>query len=485
MTPKGPQPAVTPEAPPAAPALQAASASQAAPAPQAAPPTSKAAPPSQAAPAPQAAPASKAPPAPPGGPEPPTGRPPAPLTDSLRDSFPLLAANPDLAYLDNAATTQKPRAVIDAVDSYYRSINANVHRALYGLAEHSTEAFENARRTVAGFIGAAHPREVIFTRGTTEALNLAAFSLGELLLEPGDIVLTSTLEHHSNFVPWQQTAARKSAELLLIPLLPDASLDWDFLRTIEADGRADRVKIAALGHVSNAFGTVHPVRRIAEWCRERSVPLVLDATQAIPHLHMEAQFDGADLLAFSGHKVYGPMGSGVLWGREQWLERMPPWQTGGEMISMVKPEKTTWNELPHKFEAGTPDVAAAVGLAAALRWLTDIGFRRIEDREAELSRYAAEKLRSIDSLTLYGPENPQERRGVFSFNLEGIHSHDIAQFLDRDQVAVRSGHHCAQPAMRSLGIPSTARASIAPYNLPSDIDRLIESLGKVQRYFGL
>lgn len=459
MTPKGPQPAVTPKAPPAAS-------------------------PSKAAPA-----------APPDGGSPPTGRPlapqpppassPPPLTDSLRDSFPLLAANPDLAYLDNAATTQKPQEVIDAVDSYYRSINANVHRALYGLAEHSTEAFENARRTVAGFIGAARPREVIFTRGTTEALNLAAFSLGELLLEPGDIVLTSTLEHHSNFVPWQQAAARKGAELLLIPLLPDASLDWDFLRTIEADGRADRVKIAALGHVSNAFGTVHPISRIAEWCRERSVPLVLDATQAIPHLHMEAQFDGADLLAFSGHKVYGPMGSGVLWGREQWLERMPPWQTGGEMISMVKPEKTTWNELPHKFEAGTPDVAAAVGLAAALRWLTDIGFRRIEDREAELSRYAAEKLRGIDSLTLYGPENPQHRRGVFSFNLEGIHSHDIAQFLDRDHVAVRSGHHCAQPAMRCLGIPSTARASIAPYNGLSDIDRLIESLGKVRGYFGL
>ena len=211
---------------------------------------------------------------------------------------------------------------------------------------------------------------------------------------------------------------------------------------------------------------------------------MLDATQALPHLPVDAQSDGADLLAFSGHKVYGPMGSGVLWGKEEWLERMSPWQTGGEMIAMVKPDKTTWNELPYKFEAGTPNVAAAVGLAAALDWLTEIGFSRLEAREAELARYAADKLRGIDGLTLYGPRNPRDRRGVFSFNLQGIHSHDTAQFLDRSHVAIRSGHHCAQPAMRCLGIPSTARASIAPYNTLGDIDRLADSLRGAREYFG-
>ena len=406
-----------------------------------------------------------------------------PLGDDIRDDFPLLVSNPDLVYLDSAATSQKPEAVLNAIDRYYRHDNANVHRSLYDLAERSTLAFENSRRTVERYLNASSHREVIFTRGTTEGLNLLAWSLSELLIHEGDIILVSSLEHHANFVPWQQAAFRKGAELVIIPALDDATLDLDFLKILEADGRAERVKIVAVAHVSNAFGTVHPVRAISRWCREREIPMVLDAAQSLPHLPIDARATGADFLVFSGHKVYGPMGSGVVWGREEWLEKMPPWQTGGEMISMVKPEKSTWNELPYKFEAGTPDVAAAVGLAAALNWMTDTGVERLEAREHQLGQYAYDKLTSIEGLTLYGPADPYRRRGVFSFNLEGIHSHDVAQYLDKANVAIRSGHHCAQPAMRLMGIPSTARASLAPYNNHSDIDRLAEAVTGVQEYF--
>ncbi len=405
------------------------------------------------------------------------------LGDSIKDEFPLLKAYPDLVYLDSAATSQKPEAVLTAIDRYYRQDNANVHRSIYNLAERATLAFEGSRRVVESYLNAASHREVVFTRGTTESLNLLAWSLGELLVGEGDIVLVSTLEHHANFVPWQQMAMRKNAELVLIPALPDGTLDMNFFSVLESDGRAERVKTAAVAHISNAFGTVHPVRAISKWCRERGIPLVLDAAQSLPHLPIDAAATGADFLAFSGHKVYAPMGSGVLWGREEWLERMPPWQTGGEMISMVKPEKSTWNELPYKFEAGTPDVAAAVGLAAALNWMKNTGIERLEAREHELGLYAFKKLTAIDGLTLYGPTDPFRRRGVFSFNLDGVHSHDVAQYLDKTGVAVRSGHHCAQPAMRLLGIPSTARASLAAYNTMADIDKLVDGILGVQEYF--
>ncbi len=406
-----------------------------------------------------------------------------PLGDEIRNDFPLIVSHPDLAYLDSAATSQKPEAVLTAIDLYYRQDNANVHRSLYDLAERSTLAFENSRRTVEHYLNAASHREIIFTRGTTEGLNLLAWSLTELLVKEGDILLVSALEHHANFVPWQQAAFRKGAELVLIPALKDGTLNLDFFRELEADGRADRVKVAAVAHISNAFGTVHPVRASSKWCRERGIPLVLDAAQSLPHLPIDAPATGADFLAFSGHKVYGPMGSGVVWGREEWLEKMPPWQTGGEMISMVKPEKSTWNELPYKFEAGTPDVAAAVGLAAALNWMKETGVERLEAREHELELYTFEKLTAIEGLTLYGPADPYRRRGVFSFNLDGIHSHDVAQYLDKAGVAIRSGHHCAQPAMRLMGIPSTARASLAPYNIQADIDHLVEGVTGVQEYF--
>ena len=406
-----------------------------------------------------------------------------PLGDDFKSQFPLLAENPELVYLDSAATSQKPESVLTAIDGYYRRDNSNVHRSLYDLAERSTLAFENSRRIIESYLNAASHREVIFTRGATESLNLLAWSLSELLVGEGDIILVSTMEHHANFVPWQQAAMRKGAELVLIPARDDATLDLDFLGELDTDGRAERVRIASVAHISNAFGTVHPVRAISRWCRERNIPLVLDAAQSLPHLPIDARATGADFLAFSGHKVYGPMGSGVLWGREEWLERMPPWQTGGEMISIVKPEKTTWNELPYKFEAGTPDVAAAVGLAAALNWMKETGIERLESREHELGLYAFQRLSDVEGLTLYGPADPYRRRGVFSFNLEGIHSHDVAQYLNTEGVAVRSGHHCAQPAMRLMGIPSTARASLAPYNTKSDINRLVEAVRGVQRYF--
>ena len=405
------------------------------------------------------------------------------IGDNIKKEFPLFMAHPELAYLDNAANSQKPEVVLNALDAYYREANSNVHRALYSLAENSTLAFEKARRTVERFINASSPREIIFTRGTTEGLNLLAWSLSELLLDEGDIILVSALEHHANFVPWQQAALRKGAELVLIPALEDGTLDMGFLNELDTDGRATRVKIAALAHISNAFGTVHPVRILAKWSRERNIPLVLDAAQSAPHLPLDAQATGADFLVFSGHKVFGPMGSGVLWGREEWLERMPPWQTGGEMISSVKPEKSTWNELPYKFEAGTPDVAAAVGLAAALDWMNSHGLERLEARERDLEKYAMRKLSEVEGLTLYGPRDPYRRRAVYSFNLAGIHSHDVAQYLDKVQVAIRSGHHCAQPAMRLMGIPSTARASLAPYNTTEDIDRLVDSVRGVQEYF--
>ena len=407
----------------------------------------------------------------------------AELGEEIREDFPLLTSNPELAYLDNAATSQKPEAVLGAMDHYYREENANVHRSLYKLAELSTLALENSRIAVGRYLNAASPREIIFTKGSTEGLNLCAWSLGELLLGPGDIVLVGALEHHSNFVPWQQAARRADAKLVVIPANEDATLNMDFLETLEKDGRAERVRILAVAHISNAFGTINPIQSISAWCREHDIAMVLDAAQSLPHLPIDTQVTGADFLVFSGHKTYGPMGVGVLWGHEEWLEKMPPWQTGGEMISTVRLEKTTWNELPYKFEAGTPNVAAIVGLAAALNWMRATGLSRLEAREVRLGAYTYERLLSIKGLKLYGPADPDQRRGVFSFNLEGIHSHDVAQYLDQTQIAIRSGHHCAQPAMRFLSIQSTARASLAPYNTIHEVDRLVDAIVGAREYF--
>jgi len=406
------------------------------------------------------------------------------LGEEIREEFPLLAKNPELAYLDNAATSQKPEAVLGAMDRYYREENANVNRSLYELAEKSTLALEDSRRTVGEYLNAISPREIVFTKGSTEGLNLCAWGLGELLLGPGDIVLASVLEHHSNLVPWQQAVRRAGAELVVIPADGDATLDMSFLETLEKDGRAERVRVVAVSHISNAFGTIHPVKSISAWCRRHDIAMVLDAAQSLPHLPIDVQATGADFLVFSGHKAYGPMGAGVLWGREEWLEKIPPWQTGGGMISTVRLEHSTWNEPPFKFEAGTPNVAAIVGLATALNWISATGISRLEAREVRLGAYAYERLTSVGGLKLYGPADSSRRRGVFSFNLEGIHSHDVAQYLSKaDQIAIRSGHHCAQPAMRFLGIQSTARASLAPYNTIHELNRLVDAIIGAREYF--
>lgn len=400
-----------------------------------------------------------------------------PLGDGIKREFPLLESHPELVYLDSGATSQKPASVLDALDRYYRDDNANVHRSLYGLAERSTAAFEGARDTVARFVGAPRSREIVFTRGTTEGLNLVAYSLSELLVGEGDVILVGAGEHHANLVPWQQAAARRGARLAFMPLRDDGTLDLSVL-----DDLSDApVKIAAMTWVSNVFGTINPVSKLSAWCRQRSIPLVLDGAQAVPHMPVNVNHLGADFLAFSGHKTYGPMGSGVVWGKESWWEKMPPWQTGGEMISSVRLESATWNELPYKFEAGTPDVAAAVGLAAACDWISEVGRERIEQRERNVGAYAREALLAVPGITLYGPR--KNHTAVFSFNLEGIHSHDVAQYLDTRDIAVRSGHHCAQPAMRQLGIPSTARASLGVYNGTEDVDRLVEGLEGVIKYF--
>ncbi|KGM43962.1 hypothetical protein JY97_03900 [Alkalispirochaeta odontotermitis] len=405
------------------------------------------------------------------------------MGEEIREEFPLLANNSELAYLDNAATSQKPESVLSAMNRYYREENANVHRSLYKLAEISTLALENSRAVVRQYLNAASSQEIIFTKSSTEGLNLCAWSLGELLLSPGDIVLVSALEHHSNFVPWQQAANRADAKLVAIPVNEDATLNIDFLETLEKDGRAEKIRILAVAHISNAFGTIHPIRAISAWCRKHDITMVLDAAQSLPHFPIDVQATGADFLVFSGHKTYGPMGAGVLWGHEKWLEKMPPWQTGGEMISTVRLEKSTWNELPYKFEAGTPNVAAVVGLAAALNWMIATGLSRLETRELKLGEHAYEKLVSVKGLKLYGPVDLNQRRGVFSFNLEGIHSHDVAQYLDKAQIAIRSGHHCAQPAMRHLGIQSTARASLAVYNTIHEVDRLVDAIVGAREYF--
>ena len=402
---------------------------------------------------------------------------------NIRAAFPLLNQNPDLVYLDNASTTQKPEVVIDAISRYYREANSNVHRSVYSLAQRSSEAFSEARETVRDFLNAHSSREIIFTRGTTEALNLLAYSLGSIQLKEGDIILSTELEHHANFVPWQQLAVRTGARFMLIPADEQATLVMDFLKELDADGRGERVRIVTMGHISNAFGTVNPVQDVAMWCREHDVPLVLDAAQSVSHMTLDVQEMGVDFICFSGHKLYGPMGMGVLWGRESWLERLPPWQTGGDMIVSVKPENSTWAGLPNKFEAGTPNVEGAVGLAAAIKWFGAVGMAQVQAVEKELSGHVFELLRNLPGLQFYGQNNLDKRLGVFSFNLEKMHGHDVAEFLNSKNIAVRSGFHCAQPAMRAVGVASTCRASLGIYNSVEDIQRLVEALEESRRFF--
>jgi cysteine desulfurase/selenocysteine lyase len=385
-----------------------------------------------------------------------------------------------LAYLDSAVTAQKPRQVLDALREFYETSYTNVHRGVYLLAERATERFEGAREKVRAFTNAASTREIVFTRSATEALNLVAYAWGLDNLGPGDVVVATELEHHSNFVPWQQIATRTGAKFRPIPVDGRGELQLDALDQIAKQGS---VKVVASNLVSNALGTINPVETLAAWAHEQGAIMVVDAAQAAPHRRIDVEKLGCDFLAFSSHKLCGPTGIGVLWGRAELLERISPFNFGGEMIRKVTVAKTTWNELPYKFEAGTPPIAEAVGMGAAIDYLTEIGIDAIEEHEHALAAYALERLAELPGLHVFGP--PAERRaGIVSFDIEGIHPHDVAQILDWEGVAIRAGHHCCQPLMARLGVAATNRASFYLYTTREEIDRLVNGLHKVNKTLG-
>jgi cysteine desulfurase/selenocysteine lyase len=385
-----------------------------------------------------------------------------------------------VAFLDSAASSQKPRQVLDAMRDFYEHSYANVHRGVYRLAERATSGYEGARQKVAAFINAPDAREVIFTRNATEGLNLVAYAWGLVNLGPGDIVLVTELEHHSNFVPWQYIAKRTGAEFQMIPLDEGGELDLATLGAIEHEGA---VKVVATNLVSNALGTINSVERLAAWAHERGALVVIDAAQAAPHRKVDVQALDCDFLAFSAHKMCGPSGAGALWGRAELLEAMEPFNVGGHMIRKVEFEDTTWGELPHKFEAGTSPIAEAVAFGAAVDYVSEVGLDAIEQHEHELTEYALTRLGELPWVELYGPP-PERRAGIVSFNVADIHPHDVAQVLDFDGVAIRAGHHCCQPLMRKLGVAATNRASFYLYTIPEEIDRLVAGLHRVKKSLG-
>ncbi|MGZ4383222.1 MAG: cysteine desulfurase [Gaiellaceae bacterium] len=384
-----------------------------------------------------------------------------------------------LSYLDSAASSQKPRQVLDAMRDFYETSYANVHRGVYTLAERATAAYEGAREKVRAFVNAPSEREVVFTRGTTEAINLVAYAWGLDELKPGDVVLTTELEHHSNFVPWQAIALRTGADFREIPISEEGELELERLDELVG---GDRLRVVACNLVSNSLGTVNPLERLTAWAHERGAVVMVDAAQAAPHRPVDVQALDCDFLAFSSHKMCGPTGSGVLYGRAGLLERMSPFNYGGEMIRKVTFERTTWNQLPYKFAGGTPATAEAVGLGAAIDYLSAIGLEAIEAHEHELAAYTLDRLAELPFITVYGP--PLARRaGIVSFNVDGVHPHDVAQILDSEGVAVRAGHHCTQPLMRRLGLTATTRASFYLYSLQEEVDRMVEALHKVRKVF--
>ncbi|MBC7791181.1 MAG: SufS family cysteine desulfurase [Anaerolineae bacterium] len=397
-----------------------------------------------------------------------------------RSDFPILLAHPGLRYLDSAATSQKPRAVLDAISAYYSEDNANPHRGAYELSVRATERYHAARERVARFCGVADADCLIFTRGTTEAINLVASAWGRANIRSGDEVIVTGMEHHANFVPWQQIAFEQDARFRICELTPDGRIDLDELRAML--GRHTRV--VAFNHVSNALGTINPVREIAAIVRERSDALIVcDGAQGAPHIPVAFDSLDVDFYAFSGHKMCGPMGIGALIGRRGTLETMPPYQTGGDMIEFVLDYRTTWNVLPHKFEAGTPNVGDAVGLAAAADYLDGLGMDAVRAHELALVKLATTALGDVDGIHIYGPP-PEDRSGVISFTLSDIHPHDLATILDGDGVCIRAGHHCAQPLMRRLGVAATARASFYIYNDEADIEALLGALHRARGLFG-
>ncbi len=400
----------------------------------------------------------------------------------VREDFPLLHQTVNgkpLVYLDSAATSQKPRMVLDALQHYYREYNANVHRGIYRIAEEATARYEEARAKLAAFLGAGRPEEIVFTRGTTEAINLVAATWGRVRVGVGDEIVLTEMEHHSNIVPWQLVAAEKGARLRYIPLTNEGRLELGALD----DLLGDRTKIVSVTHQSNVLGTVNPIRQIADRAHAVGAHLVVDAAQSVPHQAVNVAALGADFLAFSGHKMLGPTGSGGLWARYDLLEAMPPYHGGGEMIMLVGPDRSTYKDPPHKFEAGTPNIADEIVLGVAVDYMRRIGLEAITEHERELTAYALRRLREIPGLTIVGPMASVDRGGAISFTLDVVHPHDIAQVLDQEGIAIRAGHHCAQPLHRRYNIAATARASLHIYNTREDIDALVVGLQKVRRMF--
>jgi cysteine desulfurase / selenocysteine lyase len=401
--------------------------------------------------------------------------------EQVRRDFPILGQRvhgKPLAYLDNAATAQKPRAVIDAISNYYLTDNANIHRGVHLLSERATLAYERGREAVRRLLNAREPREIVFVRGTTEAINLVAQAFARPQLKPGDEIVVSVLEHHSNFVPWKMACEATGARLRVVPITDAGELRMDEYERL----LGDRTRLVALNHVSNALGTINPAGEIVRLAHARGIPVLLDGAQAVPHLPVDVRALDCDFYAFSGHKLFGPTGIGALYGKAALLDRMPPWQGGGDMISSVTLEEVRYNTLPAKFEAGTPDIAGVVGLAAAIEYLDGLDVVAAGAHEAALARYAEERLSQFPDVTIIG--RALEKAAVVSFVMRSAHPHDIGTILDQEGVAIRTGHHCCQPLMHRLGVPATARASFAFYNTRGDVDQFVDALARVREMFG-
>jgi cysteine desulfurase/selenocysteine lyase len=401
--------------------------------------------------------------------------------DRIRKDFPLLGASVNghpLVYLDNAATSQKPQVVIDALADYYQEYNSNIHRGVHFLSQQATDAYEEARTTIGRFINAARVEEIVFVRGATEAINLVAQSYGRKNLTAGDEVLISALEHHSNIVPWQMICEERQAVLKVIPMTDDGDLDLDgYLQLL-----GPRTRIVSVAHVSNALGTVNPIKTMISMAHDRGIPVLVDGAQAIPHMTVDVADLGCDFYAFSGHKMFGPTGIGVLYGKAEFLKAMPPYQGGGDMIKSVSFEKTVYNDIPHKFEAGTPNISGGIALGVAVEYLGSLSRDAIRQYENTLLDYATSQLSSIRGVRIIG--NAREKASLISFILEGVHPHDVGTILDAEGIAIRTGHHCAQPIMTYFGIPATARASFALYNTVAEIDALVRGIHRVKEVFG-
>jgi len=406
--------------------------------------------------------------------------------EEIRKDFPILKRkvrdNKPLIYLDNASTTQKPNQVIDAITDYYRNHNANIHRAVYALAEEATEAYESTRDKIANFLNIKNREEIIFVRGTTEAINLVAYAWGRSHVQEGDIIVTTEYEHHSNIVPWQLLTQEKHAKLEYLLMDDNGELELDKLDELLATGK---VKLVTFSLMSNVLGTITDVKTIIEKCKKAGVLTLVDGAQAVPHMKVDLEKLDCDFFAFSGHKMLGPTGIGALWVRKSVLETMNPFHGGGDMIREVHKYETTWNDLPYKFEAGTPNIADVIGFGKAIDYLQNIGMDNIREHEIELTKYAVEKLSQVKGLQIYGTKDISKRGGVISFNFSDVHPHDVAQIIDEEGIAVRSGHHCAQVLMERLNVAATSRASFYLYNTKEDIDALINSLHKVARLFKL